>query len=355
MRVVVAGGGTAGHIEPALNLADELRRRNPETEVLALGTQRGLEVTLVPARGYQLATIPPVPLPRRIGTDLVTLPRRLRTAIAQTRKIILDFQADVVVGFGGYVSIPAYLAARGHVPIVVHEANAKAGLANKVGARFADAIAESFSGSLPGAQLTGNPLRKVIAEFDRSALHDRARKEFGITGDRPVVLVFGGSLGAASLNNFVKEFLATPQSEQVVILHSHGAKNSPAAEQSERYIPLAYIERMELAYAAADFVVCRSGAMTVAEVTAAGLPACFVPLAHGNGEQSLNARPVVDAGGGLMIADAQFSAAQFISQVLPLLKNPSQCNSMAIKSKSLGLPNAAALLADMVEQVKAGA
>lgn len=353
MRVVVAGGGTAGHIEPALNLADELRRRDPQTQVLALGTERGLEGTLVPARGYELAIIAPVPMPRTINADLVTLPRRLRASIAQTRKIITQFDADVVVGFGGYVSIPAYLAARGVVPIVVHEANAKPGLANRVGARFADAIAESFAGSLPGAVVTGNPLRKVIAEFNRDSLRDRARKEFGIHGDKPVVLVFGGSLGAASLNTFVGDFLATSQSESVVILHSHGAKNSPAGPRTDSYIPLAYIEHMELAYAAADFVVCRSGAMTVAEVTAVGLPACYVPLAHGNGEQSLNARPVVEAGGGLMIADGQFSADRFISDVLPLLGNFALLNSMAGIAKSLGLPNAAGLLADIVERVGA--
>lgn len=355
MRVVVAGGGTAGHIEPALNLADELRRRNADTQVIALGTERGLEVTLVPARGYELALIPAVPLPRRINGDLLTLPMRMKSAVARTRQILLNFEADVLVGFGGYVSIPAYLAARGHVPIVVHEANAKPGLANRVGARFADAVAESFAGSLPGAQVTGNPLRKVIAEFDQLSLRERARKEFGISVDRPVVLVFGGSLGAASLNTFVKEFLATPQSEQVTVLHSHGAKNSAAAERSDHYIPLSYIEHMELAYAAADFVVCRSGAMTVAEVTAVGLPACYVPLAHGNGEQSLNARPVVDAGGGLMISDSQFTAEKFIHDVLPVLHNSVLRTAMAGTAKSLGLPNAAALLADMVERVEAGA
>ena len=353
MRVVVAGGGTAGHIEPALNLADELRRRNPQTQVLALGTERGLEVTLVPARGYELAVIPPVPMPRSLNSDLVTLPRRLMKSVAETRRIIRNFEADVVVGFGGYVSIPAYLAARGNTPIVVHEANAKPGLANRVGARFADVVAESFAGSLPGAVVTGNPLRKVISEFNRAELRDHARKEFGIRNDNPVVLVFGGSLGAASLNRFVADFLSSPASQHITILHSHGAKNQPAGERSDNYIPLAYIEHMELAYAAADFVVCRSGAMTVAEVTAVGLPACYVPLAHGNGEQSLNARPVVDAGGGLMISDAQFTAEKFIADVLPLVDNAPLLGAMAGISKSLGLPNAAGLLADLVE--KAGA
>lgn len=352
MRVVVAGGGTAGHIEPALNLADELLRRNSDTKVLALGTARGLEVSIVPARGYELALIPPVPMPRVLNRDLITLPKRLKYAVAQTRQIIDEFGAEVVVGFGGYVSIPAYLAARGRVPIVVHEANAKPGLANRIGARFATQVAESFSDSLPNAVLTGNPLRTAIANFDQAKLREQARTEFGISGDKKVLLVFGGSLGAASLNKFVSDFLANPVSAEFVILHSHGAKNLPAARPSASYIPLAYIEHMELAYAIADFVVCRSGAMTVAEITAVGLPACYVPLPHGNGEQALNAAPVANSGGGVLILDRDFSVEAFCAQVLPIISNNSLLAEMSKKSQSLGLPEAASKLADLV--IKAG-
>ena len=135
--VVIAGGGTAGHIEPALALADALSRAVPDARITALGTERGLETTLVPERGYPLELIPPVPLPRRPSADLLRLPWRVGAAVRRVREVLDAFDADVVVGFGGYVALPAYLAARGRVPIVVHEANARAGLANKVGARFA--------------------------------------------------------------------------------------------------------------------------------------------------------------------------------------------------------------------------
>ena len=355
MRVLVAGGGTAGHIEPALNLADEMRRRDERTEVIALGTSRGLEVALVPARGYELELISAVPMPRKPNLDLFKLPKRLRRAIHETRAIIEEHDIDVVVGFGGYVSIPAYFAARKNVPFVVHEANARAGIANRIGARFANAVAECIPGSLPNAVVTGNPLRQTIAHLDRDALRERARQHFGISSEKRVVLVFGGSLGAQTLNRVVGEVVNQGILGDTVILHSFGNKNEAPAPVSDRYVALPYIDQMDLAYAAADFVICRSGAMTVAELTAVGLPACYVPLAHGNGEQSLNAVPVVAAGGGVVIDDAQFTA-QFVQETLvPLLGDPQQLSAMAHSARSVGMPDAAERLADLVESVVGGA
>ena len=144
VSVVVAGGGTAGHVEPALALADAVRRAVPETRITALGTQRGLETTLVPQRGYPLELIPAVPLPRKPSAELLRLPLRVRAAVRRVREVLNAVDADVVVGFGGYVALPAYLAARGRVPIVVHEANARAGLANKVGARLATRVSPPY-------------------------------------------------------------------------------------------------------------------------------------------------------------------------------------------------------------------
>jgi UDP-N-acetylglucosamine--N-acetylmuramyl-(pentapeptide) pyrophosphoryl-undecaprenol N-acetylglucosamine transferase len=354
MRILLAGGGTAGHIEPALNLADEMCRRNERTQVLALGTARGLEVSLVPARGYELALISAVPMPRRLNLDLVKLPKRLRHAIAETRKVITDHNIDVVVGFGGYVSIPAYFAARNQVPFVVHEANARAGIANRVGARFASAVAECFPGSLPHAVVTGNPLRQSIAQLNRQTLRDRARAHFGIASDKQVVLVFGGSLGAQNLNHVVGELVSNAVLGDTVILHSYGHKNEAPALASKHYVPVPYIEHMDLAYAAADFVICRSGAMTVAELTAVGLPACYVPLAHGNGEQALNAQPVVTAGGGMVVADADFSSSFVRETLVPLLASPQRLTTMSDNARSLGKPDAAERLADLVESVAGG-
>lgn len=351
MNIVLAGGGTAGHIEPALNLADHLKLIDPKINITVLGTARGLEVDLVPARGYKLELIPAVPLPRKLSGDLVTLPTRLRSAIQQTRNLLMDLQADVLVGFGGYVSIPAYLAARGLMPIVVHEANARAGLANRVGARFAAAVAETVSGSLPRAQLIGIPLRTSIENLDRAKSRNDAREFFGIPHDVKAILVFGGSLGSVKLNSVINDCLSNGSLKQFAVIHLVGQKNEFAHPSSTSYFPYNYLDRMDLAYSAVDFVIARAGAMTIAELTAAGLPACFVPLPIGNGEQSLNAQPVVTAGGALLISDLKFSADFVEKQVLPILQNDSVLAEMAKASAALGHRDAAAALADLVLSV----
>ena len=351
VNIVLAGGGTAGHIEPALNLADQLKAQDPNLNITVLGTARGLEVDLVPARGYKLELIPAVPLPRKFSGDLVTLPTRLRSAIKQTRDLLRELQADVVVGFGGYVSIPAYLAARGEIPIVVHEANARAGLANRVGARFADAVAETVPDSLPRAQLIGIPLRKAIESLDRKAMRAEARQRFGIKNDATCILVFGGSQGSVKLNTVIGECLAANIFGEITILHSVGLKNDFPQPESDHYRPLNYIDRMDLAYAAADFVIGRAGAMTVAELTAVGLPACFVPLPIGNGEQSLNASPVVKAGGAVMISDLEFTSDFVRDQILPIVTNSAKLSEMAKQSSSLGHKDSAADLAKLVLSV----
>jgi UDP-N-acetylglucosamine--N-acetylmuramyl-(pentapeptide) pyrophosphoryl-undecaprenol N-acetylglucosamine transferase len=351
VHIVLAGGGTAGHIEPALNLADQLKIMDPNIDITVLGTARGLEVDLVPARGYKLELIPAVPLPRKFSGELVTLPTRLRSAIKQTRDLLAELHADVVVGFGGYVSIPAYLAARGEVPIVVHEANARAGLANRVGARFADAVAETVPDSLPRAQLIGIPLRKAIETLDRKALRSQARERFGIKNEAICILVFGGSQGSVKLNSVIDDCLQANIFGDIVILHSVGLKNEFPQAESELYRPLNYIDRMDLAYAAADFVIGRAGAMTVAELTAVGLPACFVPLPIGNGEQSLNATPVVKAGGALMIPDLEFNADFVRDQILPIVSDPAKLSEMSKVTSSFGYKDSATDLAELVLSV----
>lgn len=348
LNIVLAGGGTAGHIEPALNLADQLKLIDPNVNITVLGTSRGLEVDLVPARGYQLELIPAVPLPRKFNGDLVTLPTRLRSAIKQTRDLLHELKADVVVGFGGYVSIPAYLAARGEIPIVVHEANARAGLANRVGARFADAVAETVAGSLPRAQLIGIPLRKAIENLDRKAMRNQAREHFGIRSEATCILVFGGSQGSVKLNTVINDCLTENMFGDIVVLHSVGSKNEIPLIESENYRPLNYIDRMDLAYAAADFVIGRSGAMTVAEITAVGLPACFVPLPIGNGEQSLNAQPVVAGGGALLVSDLEFTAEFVRNQILPVVTNSNKLAEMAQASAKLGHKDSAIDFAKLV-------
>ncbi|PXY19531.1 undecaprenyldiphospho-muramoylpentapeptide beta-N-acetylglucosaminyltransferase [Prauserella muralis] len=350
--VVVAGGGTAGHIEPALALADAVTRLRPDATVVALGTPRGLENQLVPARGYPLELIPPVPLPRKPTADLLRLPLKVRDAVKRTRDVLDRVGADVVVGFGGYVALPAYLAARGRVPIVVHEANKHAGLANKVGARFAKKVAVAVPGTpLPGAEVVGIPLRRSITTLDRPALRAEARRHFGLDPDAPTVLVFGGSQGARSINVAVSGAAQEFAEAGVGVLHAHGPKNTLAVQEfagRPAYVPVPYLERMDLAYAAADLVLCRSGAMTVAEVSAVGLPAVFVPLPHGNGEQALNAEPAVDAGAALLVPDEELTPARVAELVVPLAGDAERLGKMSAAAVGLGHREADEVLATMV-------
>ena len=362
LSVVVAGGGTAGHVEPALALADAVARLRPDARITALGTTRGLETTLVPARGYALELVPPVPLPRRPNLDLARLPLRVVRSVRRTRAVLRAVGADVVVGFGGYVALPAYLAAASmRLPIVVHEANARAGIANKVGARFARVVAAAVPGSGLDAQVVGIPLRAAITGLDRAGLRAEARAHFGLDPDAPTLLVTGGSQGARSLNTAAAGAAARLGAAGIGVLHAHGPKNTlsvgtPGGTTSDGntpdglppYVAVPYLERMDLAYAAADLAICRSGAMTVAEVSAVGLPAVYVPLPHGNGEQALNARPVVDHGGGLLVADADLTPAMVSEVVVGLLRDPDRLTAMSRAARGTGHADADETLARMV-------
>jgi UDP-N-acetylglucosamine--N-acetylmuramyl-(pentapeptide) pyrophosphoryl-undecaprenol N-acetylglucosamine transferase len=350
ISLVVAGGGSAGHIEPALALADAVLRLDPSATVTALGTERGLDTTLIPARGYPLELIPPVPLPRKPSADLLRLPGRVRAAVGRVREVLTKVDADVVVGFGGYVALPAYLGARGRVPIVVHEANARAGLANRVGARFAARVAAAVPGSLPGAEILGIPLRRSVTELDRPALRAKAREKFGLPADGPVLLVFGGSQGARTLNTALAAALPELAAAGIAVLHAHGKAGTPAG-QAAGYVGLPYIDAMDLAYAAADAVLGRCGAMTVAEVSAVGLPAVYVPLPHGNGEQALNAAPVVAAGGGVLVPDAELTGERVLAELVPLLTDPVRLAAMGAAARRSGHADAADRLAHLVLDV----
>jgi UDP-N-acetylglucosamine--N-acetylmuramyl-(pentapeptide) pyrophosphoryl-undecaprenol N-acetylglucosamine transferase len=355
LRVVLAGGGTAGHVEPALALADALRRRHRDTEVTALGTERGLETRLVPARGYDLALIPAVPVPRRPGRDLLRLPGRLRAAVAAAEDVLTRTGADVLVGFGGYVAGPAYLAARRRrLPFVVHEANARPGLANRLGARFTPYVATATPGSaLPHARHLGIPLRREVTTLDRAGQRVAARAAFGLDADRPTLLVVGGSQGARRLNAAVPGAAAALLAAGVQVLHAAGAGHDVAVPRrpgEPPYVVLPYVDRMDLAYAAADLAVCRAGALTCAEVAAVGLPAAYVPLPVGNGEQRLNAAPVVAAGGGLLVDDAACTADWVRDVVVPLVTDADRLVVMAAAAARFGRRDADERLADLVTQ-----
>jgi UDP-N-acetylglucosamine--N-acetylmuramyl-(pentapeptide) pyrophosphoryl-undecaprenol N-acetylglucosamine transferase len=353
MRILLAGGGTAGHTSPLLATADALRRLDPSVEVTALGTPRGLEVRVVPEAGYPLELIPPVPLPRRPSGDLLRVPGRLKGAVTAALDVIERVKPDVVVGFGGYVSVPAYLAARRRgIPLVVHEGNALAGIANKVGARLTTHVATSFPGtSLHNAVYTGLPIRRMISTLDRPSTRAKARETFGLGLDGPTLLVTGGSQGARRLNQSVTAAHRTLADAGIQVLHVAGPAGEAVVERragDPAYVVLPYVDRMDLAYAAADLAVCRAGANSVTETAAVGLPAVFVPLPIGNGEQELNARPVVDAGGGLLVQDAAFTP-EWVAATLPgLLNDRERIEAMSSAASDLIPRDADEKLAQMV-------
>ncbi len=362
ISVVLAGGGTAGHVEPAMAVADALTALDPGIRITALGTPRGLETRLVPERGYALELVTPVPLPRKPNADLLRLPGRVRRAVRETRAVLDRVEADVVVGFGGYVAVPAYLAARGNpirgrrrIPVVVHEANARAGLANRLGARSADRVLAAVPDSGLRAEVVGMPLRASITALDRAALRAEARAHFGFTDDARVLLVFGGSQGAVSINRAVAGASTDLAAAGISVLHAHGPKNTldlPASRPGDApYVAVPYLDRMDLAYAAADLAICRSGAMTVAEVSAVGMPAVYVPLPIGNGEQRLNALPVVEAGGGLLVADADLTPGFIATAVAGLLTDDSRLAAMTAAAGRVGHRDAARRVAQIILDV----
>jgi UDP-N-acetylglucosamine--N-acetylmuramyl-(pentapeptide) pyrophosphoryl-undecaprenol N-acetylglucosamine transferase len=334
VKVLMAGGGTAGHTSPLLATADALRRIDPDAEVTALGTARGLEVRVVPEAGYPLELVPPVPLPRGLSTDLLRMPGRLRAAVAAAGEVLDRLRPDVVLGFGGYVSVPAYLAARRRrIPLVVHEGNALPGIANKLGARLTRHVATSFPDTpLRHADYVGLPIRRMVSTLDRGASRAEGRTTFGLDPDRPTLLVTGGSQGARRLNQTVAAAQPVLAAAGVQVLHVVGPQGeAPVAPRpgDPPYVVVPYVDRMDLAYAAADLVICRAGANTVTEVAAVGLPAVFVPLPIGNGEQALNARPVVTAGGGLLVADSAFTPEWLSATVPDLILDAERMTAMS--------------------------
>ena len=354
MRVLLAGGGTAGHTSPLLATADALRRLEPGIDITCLGTPRGLETRVVPEAGYPLELIAPVPLPRRPGVDLLKVPTRLRGAVRQAGRVLDRTGAEVLVGFGGYVSMPAYLAARRRkVPIVIHEQNAVPGLANKAGARIARRVAVSFPDTpLPRAEYVGLPLRAMISGLDRPARREEARRSFDLDAERPTLLVTGGSQGARRLNQAVSAASPALAGAGIQVLHVVGPAGEATPVHSEvPYAVLPFVERMDLAYAAADLVLSRGGASSVIEAAAVGLPAVFVPLPIGNGEQQHNARPVVAAGGALLVDDADLTGDWVADHVPALLADPDRLAAMGAAASRLVPRDADERLARIVLEV----
>lgn len=336
---MLLGGGTAGHVNPLLALAEKLREVEPESDLVIVGTQEGLEAKLVPERGFVLHTIARLPLPRRLNASAFAFPARLRKEVESLRQLMRRHNVDVVIGFGGYASAPGYLAARQEkIPIVVHEANARPGLANRMAAKFTPYVGVAFASTpIANAHLVGMPLRREITELNRADARKEAYRHFGLNPKKRTLVVTGGSQGARSINLALSSaaHLITETGWQV--LHIWGQLSEVAEPQVEDYHVIPYCDRMDLALAVADLVVSRAGSATISELSGLGIPSILVPYPVGNGEQRFNAKDVVDAGGAILVEDALLSPEWLSEHAVPLMQQPETLARMAERAKSVGV------------------
>jgi UDP-N-acetylglucosamine--N-acetylmuramyl-(pentapeptide) pyrophosphoryl-undecaprenol N-acetylglucosamine transferase len=306
-----------------------------------------LENEIIPAAGYDLRNVPAYQLPRSVSLDLIKTPPRMYRAMRATQAILDDVQAEVIVGFGGYVAVPAYLAAwRRQTPIVIHEVNVPPGVANKLGMRLGGQVAVGFPGqpaaspALAAARVVGVPLRTSISTLERAALREEARRHFGLDPDRPTLFVFGASQGARQINLAMEGAAKAITSAGFQVLHIVGARQDEPVEiptgLDAPYVTVDFLKEMELGYAAADLILCRGGAMTCAEVAAVGLPAIYVPLPYGNGEQRRNALPIVEAGGGVLIDNSDCTPEWVEGNIIPLLADPARLATMGAAAAGYG-------------------
>lgn len=353
---LLAGGGTAGHVNPLLAVADALTEREPDAHVLVLGTKEGLESRLVPERGYELLTIAKLPFPRRVNRRALSFGTRFQQAVSEIVAMIAEHNIDVVVGFGGYASAPAYLAARrAGIPVVVHEANAKPGLANRLGARFTPFVGVAFHGTkLRQSRFVGMPLRREIERLDRDVARKEAADLFGLASDRPTLLVTGGSLGARRVNDTVFASRQTIIDAGYQVLHIVGNKSDLTDPGTEHYHLIDYCDRMDLALAVADFAVSRAGAATVSELSALGIPAAYVPYPVGNGEQRYNAADAVHAGGAVIVLDAKFTPEWIETSLVPLITDRMRVQDMAVQSRLMGTLEGTSRMIDLIHDSLAG-
>lgn len=355
---LLAGGGTAGHVNPLLAIADRLRSRDPDAEVLVLGTAEGIEARLVPERGYELITIPRLPFPRRPSGAAFRFPKAFGETVTRIRKTMRERGVDVVFGVGGYAAAPAYVAAhRESLPLAIHEANARPGIANRLGARYTSHVGVAFVGTpLPRATVVGMPLRVEIELLDRFTARQEAIGFFGLDANRPTLLVTGGSSGAQRMNETVSESIAVILGVGWQVIHITGEFRDTVEHRGlPGYHVLKYCDRMELALAVADLAVTRAGTSTVAELAAIGVPAVFVPYPVGNGEQKFNVRQAVKAGGAIIVHDAAFTPAWVSTELIALLRNRARIAEMAARMATTGIRDATDRMIAVIDSAAAAA
>ncbi|WP_026880084.1 undecaprenyldiphospho-muramoylpentapeptide beta-N-acetylglucosaminyltransferase [Hymenobacter norwichensis] len=354
MKVIISGGGTGGHIFPAVAIANELRRRQPDAEILFVGANGRMEMTRVPEAGYQIVGLDITGLQRSLTPQNLLFPIRVMRAVRKAGKLIEKFRPDVVVGVGGYASAPVLLAATSRgIPSLIQEQNSYAGLVNKLLSRRVDKICvayESMDKFFPSEKLvlTGNPVRTEIASGNRA----EALQFFGLNPDKPVLLVIGGSLGARTLNQATVAALPRLKAAGVQVLWQTGKLYYPEAAQhaapfaADNLKALEFVQRMDLAYAAADVVVSRAGALSVSELCLTAKPSILVPSPNvAEDHQTKNAMALVRKEAALLVSDAE-APAKLYDTALALLQNPAQQQQLTANVQQLAYPAATTTIVD---------
>lgn len=368
MRAILTGGGTGGHIYPALAIAERLKQLHPGDEVLYVGTQKGLESRIVPQCGVPFRTIEAEGLPRRVSPELFRALWQAARGCAQARQIIRQFRPDVVIGTGGYVCGPVVLAAHlAGVPTMIHEQNAFPGMTNKLLARFADVILVTFAASeqyfvhKERIRQTGLPVRQAVLQTSKAD----GLRYFGFSPEKTTLLASGGSRGARSLNRAMAE--AYPEllrEPDLQILHLTGAQDyeetlRAIAEQGivpaeyPQLLVKPYLDEMQYALAAADLCVGRAGATFLAEITACGLPAILIPYPYAaENHQEYNARALAEHGAAVMILDAELDGPTLARNILELCRQPERRARMAEQARSMGRRDALDQIVALAEQYR---
>jgi UDP-N-acetylglucosamine--N-acetylmuramyl-(pentapeptide) pyrophosphoryl-undecaprenol N-acetylglucosamine transferase len=367
LKVIISGGGTGGHIYPALSVADTLSRSDKTVQILYIGTKGGLESTLVPKYGYEFKAIRVKGFRRRLSMDTLRSAAELFKGMLDANRIIREFKPDVAVGTGGYVAGPVLMAAhlRG-VPTVIHEQNVLPGATNRILGRFADAVAVSFEEAVKyfkrkeRVTVTGNPVRREILGIDK---HE-ALKEFGFSTKEPLVLSFGGSKGSVKLNGAMADVIyKLTGTGAFQLLHTTGEghysvfleklKERGVKTDSLKGIKVVpYLHRMPQALAAADLVITSAGAITIAEITAVGLPAVLIPKSYvADNHQEYNARALEEKGAAAVLTEKELNGDVLYKTVSSLISDKKQLASMRNASKSLGKTDAAERIRDIIVKV----
>lgn len=365
MKVLISGGGTAGHINPGIAIAKYIKNKNPDCEILFVGTQKGLESKLVPRENFEIKFIKVRGFKRKLSKDTLVSVKELFQGLYEAKRVVRDFKPDIVIGTGGYVCGPVvFNAARMRIPTLIHEQNAFPGVTNKLLSRFVDKVAISFKESEDFFKnerkvvFTGNPIRSEMLDVDRNA----AREKLGIEKDKPLVVIFGGSRGAETINNTVSELIIKHKDEsEFHILFATGELQydkiiDKLGNIQSKYIKVVpYIYNMADVMTASDLVVGRAGAITLSELTALGVPSILIPSPYVTANhQEYNARALEKEGAGIVVLEKDLNHNTLYEQIIYLLKDGDKLKKMAQNAKSMGITNASKKIYAIIEELIKG-